>query len=65
MTCLQPHPLLQCREMDMREISAWTVKFSLLIFTIVGYILTTERPRVSVCFIREFCVLSGVPGYID
>ena len=49
----------------MREILAWTVKCSLLIFTIAGYTLTTERPRVSVCSIREFCVLFGDPGYID
>ena len=32
----------------MREILAWTVKCSLLIFTIAGFILMTERLRVSV-----------------
>ena len=43
----------------MRGILAWTVKCSLLIFIIVGFILMTERLRVGVavagvCSIRVF-----------
>ena len=62
-------PLILIREMDMRETLAWTVKCSLLIFIIVGFILMTERLRVSavvqVYVLLECFVLYWYLGYID
>ena len=50
----------------MRGILVWTVRCSLLISIIAGFILMIERLRVStstsVCSIRVFCI---VLGYID
>ena len=50
----------------MREILAWTVKCSLLIFIIAGFILMIERLRVSVVLYKCMFYQSDVVlGYID
>ena len=49
----------------MREILAWIVKCSLLIFIIVGFILMTERLRVGVAVAGVCSIKVVFIGYID